>query len=93
MIELRGRLEVACPQTLKLVAINPAHVGELSLAAITLETVCDALRNGAGTIDPDYRLMRDHWDSPWNHTKIAVAEPRIAKPENVVSLPACTPRT
>ena len=81
MIERRGRLEVACPQTLKLVAINPTHLGELSLAAITLETVCDALRTGAGTIEPEYRLMRDHWDSPWNHTKLAVAEPRVASPE------------
>ena len=75
------RLETACPQTLKLVAIDPAHAGELSLAAITLETVCHALRNGAGTIDPEYRLMRDHWDSPWNHAKIAVAEPRTRKPQ------------
>ena len=25
--------------------------------------------------------MRDHWDRPWNHAKIAVAEPRMANGE------------
>jgi hypothetical protein len=66
---------------MKLVAINPAHVGELSLSAVRLETVCDALRSGATSIEPEYRLMRDHWDRPWNHAKIAVAEPRMANAE------------
>ena len=79
--QVRGRLEVACPQTLKLVAINPAHAGELSLAAIPLEAVCHALRSGAGTIDPEYRLMRDHWRSPWNHARLAVAEPQSTEAE------------
>jgi hypothetical protein len=78
---VRERLEAACPQTLKLIAVNPAHAGELSLRAITLETVCHALRNAGGTIDPEYRLMRDHWGSPWNHARIAVTPPRIAKAE------------
>jgi len=76
---LRDRLEVACPQALKLVAVNPVHVGELSLSALALETVCDALRGGAGSIEPEYRLMRDHWERPWNHAKIAAAEPRMVK--------------
>jgi hypothetical protein len=79
--QVRGRLEAACPQTLKLIAVNPAHSCELSLAAITLETVCHALRNADGMIDPEYRLMRDHWGSPWNHARIAAAAPRIAKGE------------
>ena len=88
-----GRLEAACPQTLKLVAINPAHAGELSLAAITLETVCDALRNGAGTIEPEYRLMRDHWDSPWNHAQDCRRGAAHRQARNRGMLPACTPRT
>jgi hypothetical protein len=78
---VRDRLEVACPETPKLVAIDPDHAGELSLAAVTLDTVCQALRDGASTIDPEYRLMRDHWDSAWNHVRIAVAEPRMANAE------------
>jgi len=78
---VRDRLETACPQSLRLVAIDPVQAGELSLAAITLDTVCQALHNGENSIDPDHRLMRDHWDSPWNHARIAVAEPRIAKPQ------------
>jgi hypothetical protein len=53
----------------------------LSLPAITLETVCHALRNGAASIGPEYRLMRDHRDSPWNHAKIAVAGPQGAEPQ------------
>jgi hypothetical protein len=72
---VRDRLEAACPQTLKLVAVDPADTGQLSLPALTLETVCRALRQGENSIDPEYRLMRDHWGDPWNHAKIAVAEP------------------
>jgi len=79
--QVRERLNVACPQVLKLVAINPAHAGELSLAAITLETVCHALRKGENLIAADYRLMRDHWDSPWNHAQMPLAQPRGTKAE------------
>ncbi len=78
---VRDRLEVSCSQTLKLVAINPSHAGELSLEAMTLDTVCHALRNGRNSIDPEYRLMRDHWGSPWTHARIAVAKPGITKSE------------
>ncbi len=79
--QVRKRLEVTCPQALKLVAINPAHSRELSLAAITLDTVCRALRNGEDLIQADFRLMRDHWIKPWNHARIAVVEPRIPRAE------------
>ena len=75
--QLSERLKVTFPQALKLVAIDPMHADELSLAAITLDTVCHSLRKGENLIDPDYRLMRDHWGSPWNFARIAVAEPRI----------------
>jgi hypothetical protein len=78
---MRDRLESACPQSLKLVAIDPVQVGELSLPAVTLDTVCQALRKGQSAIEPDYRLMRDHWDSPWNHAKIVPADPPAARPE------------
>ena len=77
----RQRLDVAYPQALKLVAINPGQAAELSLFAIALDSVCGALRSGAAMIEPDFRLMRDHWDSPWNHAKIAASEPRGARPE------------
>ena len=62
--QLSERLKVTFPQALKLVAIDPMHADELSLAAITLDTVCHALRKGENLIDADYRLMRDHWDQP-----------------------------
>jgi len=79
--QVRKRLDAACPQTFKLVAINPVHAGELSLLAITLDAVCHALRNGEDLVDPDYRLVRDHWSKPWNHVRTVVAEPRRPKAE------------
>ncbi len=79
---LRERLEAARPESLKLVAIDPVRADELSLSAVTLETVCDALRNGAVSIDPAYRLMRDHWESPWNHMRLAATDLQIAGSEN-----------
>jgi hypothetical protein len=72
------RLRGECRQTLKLIAINPVHARELSLAAVTLETACHALRRGMNAIDAEYRLMRDHWEKPWNHAKIARAPARSA---------------
>ena len=78
---VRKRLEAACPQTLKLVAINPAHAGELSLVGDNLGHGLSCVAQRRRMIDPDYRLMRDHWYSPWNHARIAVAKPQIAKPQ------------
>jgi hypothetical protein len=75
---VRERLEASCPETVRLVAIDPVDSRELSLPGITLDTVCNALRRGESSIAPDHRLMRDHWNSPWNHAGTAVAEPCIA---------------
>jgi hypothetical protein len=79
--QVRERLKATCPQALKLVAVDPAHAAELSLFAITLDAVCEGLRHGGSSIDPDYRLMRDHWRRPWNPARIALEGPRIAKAE------------
>ena len=78
---VRERLQVACPQSLKLVAIEPADACELSLLAVTLEAVCDALRTGAGTIVAEHRLMRNHRCSLWDNAPLTVAGPRSAKAE------------
>ena len=79
--QVRVGLKVACPQALKLVAIDPIDGGELSLSAISLDTVCHALHIRDKTIEPDYRLMRDHSASPWNHVHIADRESGHAKAE------------
>lgn len=90
--QVRKRLEVTCPQALKLVAINPAHSRELSLAAITLDTVCRALRNGEDLIQADFRLMRDHWIKPWNQCGLPLSSPGFPGPRRGMS-PACTRKT
>ena len=68
---LRERIGARYSDVLTLIAADPASPGELSLLAATLDAVCGAIDAGRPTVEPQYRLMRDHRAGAWKHQAIA----------------------